>query len=120
MRCAAVGRLSQACFRDTGSKPAPILTATLLGQSSCVSAHSEAPRFLCTQSLSVGGHYPDRVTPKGQLVGLVAQLVCGLIVGEVGCGYRVAVHEKLDVGRGEIIFGVPDGRAYEGTTILDS
>ena len=57
------------------------------------------------------------MTPEGQLVGLVAQLVCRRIVRETG--YRVPVHEKLDVSLGEIIFGVLDGRAYEGTTISD-
>src|SRR5215212_2573489 len=90
-----------------------------VGRLRCVFAHPEAPRFLRTRSLGVGGHYPDRVSPAGELLALIAQLVRGRIVGEVGRGYGVAVQEKLDVGGAEVVFGVLDGRAYEGTTGLD-
>src|SRR5919107_86305 len=58
--------------RETASEHHPILRAILSARLRCVFAHPEAPRFLRARSLGVGGHYPDRVPPAGELLALVA------------------------------------------------
>src|SRR5919107_1663944 len=64
-------RLGDAHFPGSrGSEHHPILRAILSARLRCVFAHPEAPRFLRARSLGVGGHYPDRVPPAGELLAL--------------------------------------------------